>query len=61
MTDIGKVIKITGYRILVLVDKVSCIESVAVEGFITGYVSVGALVGTDLVDGRTLVLTVEGV
>lgn len=61
MTDIGKVIKITGYRILVLVEKVSCIESVAVEGFITGYVSVGALVGTDLVDGRTLVLTVEEV
>ena len=61
MNRIGKVVKITGDRVLVLVENISDIDSVDVERFITGYVSVGALIGTDLVDGRTLVLTVEEV
>lgn len=59
MKKIGRVVKITGDRIQVLVENISDIDSVDVERFITGYVSVGALIGTDLVDGRTLVLTVD--
>ena len=61
MKKIGRVVKITGDRVLVLVGNISDIDSVDVERFITGYVSVCALIGTDLVDGRTLVLTVEEV
>lgn len=61
MNRIGRVVKITGDRIHALVEEISKIDSVAVNGFVTDYVSVGALIGTDLVDGRTLVLTVEEV
>lgn len=56
---IGQVIKITGSKILIEVIPTSNIGQLDVREFTTRYVSVGALVGTDLVDGRTLVLTVE--
>ena len=59
MNKIGKITKITGDRITVLVDETSDIGSVYVSGFTSGFVSIGALIGTNLVDGRTLVLAVD--
>lgn len=59
MNKIGKITKITGDRITVLVDETSDIGSVYVSGFTPGFVSIGALIGTNLVDGRTLVLAVD--
>ena len=61
MNRIGKIIKITGSKILVLAENVSCINEVTVDGFISNYISIGSFIGTNLVDGRTLVLTVEEV
>ena len=61
MNRIGKVVKITRDRFLVLAEKTSDIDAVYVERFTAGFVSVGAMIGTDLVDGRTLVLTVDEV
>ena len=61
MNRIGKVVEITGNRLHVFVGNLSDIDSVDVEKFTAECVSVGALIGTDLVDGRTLVLNVEEV
>lgn len=59
MNKIGKITKITGDRITVLVEETSDVDSVYVNGFTSGFVSIGALIGTNLVDGRTLVLAVD--
>ncbi|MBR0282811.1 MAG: ATP-binding protein [Oscillibacter sp.] len=56
---IGKIAKITGSNILVRVSEYSKVSQLDVVGFTTGYISVGSLVGAKLVDGRTLVMTVE--
>ena len=56
---VGKIAKITGSNILVRVSEYSKVSQLDVDGFITGYISVGSLVGAKLVDGRTLVMTVE--
>ena len=55
----GKIAKITGSTILVRVSEHSKISQLDVDSFMTGYISVGSLIGTRLVDGRTLVMTVE--
>ena len=56
---IGKVTKITGAKILVKINESSLVNKIIVERFISSYISVGSLVGTNLVDGRILIMTVE--
>lgn len=56
---IGKIVKITGAKILAKVSNLSDVEKVSVKGFAMNYVSIGSLVGTNLVDGRVLILTIE--
>lgn len=55
----GKIKKITGSKVTVLVQYSEIVNKVSVDNFILNYVSIGSLIGTKLVDGRTLVLTVE--
>jgi len=57
--EFGRITKITGAKILIRITEVSVINRLCVESFLTSYISVGSLVGTRLVDGRILVLTVE--
>ena len=57
--EIGKIKKITGAKVLLYVTVPSVINQIGVESFQTSYISVGSLVGTRLVDGRLLVMTVE--
>lgn len=56
---LGIVSKITGSRILVKIGDVTEMNSVRMNSFLLRYISVGSLIGTKLVDGRTLVLSVE--
>lgn len=56
---IGSVIKITGATVLVRVTEIAKINRLEVESFLTSYISIGSLIGTRLVDGRILILTVE--
>lgn len=55
----GKIIKITGSKVVVQVQSSDAVNKVSVDSFVLNYISIGALLGTRLVDGRTLVLTVE--
>jgi hypothetical protein len=55
----GKIIKVSGAKATIAVFRVSVINKVSVDNFVLNYVSVGSLLGTKLVDGRTLILTVE--
>ncbi len=55
----GRISKITGSKVTILVQKSDAINKVSVENFSLLYISIGSLLGTKLVDGRTLVLTVE--
>lgn len=57
--DIGRISRITGAKVVVRVDEGAGINRLGVEDFITGYISIGSLLGTRLVDGRTLVMAVE--
>lgn len=57
--SIGKITKITGSKVTILVHHSETVSKVSVENFVLNYISIGALLGTKLVDGRTLVLTVE--
>lgn len=57
--EIGKITKITGSRVLICVTFPVSINHLNIEEFLTGYISIGALIGTRLVDGRILVMTVE--
>lgn len=57
--EIGRIAKITGARILIRVINPTAINRLDVDSFLTNYVSIGSLVGTRLVDGRILVITVE--
>lgn len=57
--EIGKIAKITGVKVLVCVTIPTTIKHIGVDSFITSYISVGSLIGTRLVDGRILVMTVE--
>lgn len=55
----GKITKITGSKVTILVQYSDAVNKVSVDNFVLNYISIGALLGTKLVDGRTLVLTVE--
>lgn len=57
--EIGRITKITGAKVLIQVTVPTAVNHIGVENFLTSYISVGSLVGTRLVDGRMLVMTVE--
>ena len=57
--ELGRLTKITGAKVLIRVTVPTAVHHVGVESFSTSFVSVGSLVGTRLVDGRLLVMTVE--
>ena len=57
--EIGRIIKITGNKVLLCVTQYIAINHLSVEDFTANYVSIGSFVGTHLVDGRTLVMVVE--
>lgn len=57
--SIGKISKITGSKVLVVAEISARLERVGMNNFDIRYISIGSLIGTMLVDGRTLVLTVE--
>jgi len=59
VNEIGRITKITGAKVLIRVTVPAAINHIGVESFLTSYISVGSLVGTRLVDGRLLVMTVE--
>lgn len=55
----GKIVKVNGAKATIAVFFATVVNKVSVENFVLNYVSIGSLLGTKLVDGRTLVLTVE--
>lgn len=57
--NIGRIKKITGATVLVRVTEIAEINQIGVDSFQTSYISVGSLIGTRLVDGRILIMTVE--
>lgn len=57
--EIGRIAKITGAKVLIRVTVAAAVNHLGVESFLTSYISVGSLIGTRLVDGRILVMTVE--
>ena len=59
VNEIGRITKITGAKVLIRVTVPTAVNHIGVESFLTSYISVGSLVGTSLVDGRLLVMTVE--
>lgn len=59
VNEIGRITKITGTKVLIRITVPTAINHLSVENFLTSYVSVGSLIGTRLVDGRVLVMTVE--
>ena len=59
VNEIGRITKITGAKVLIRVTVPTAVDHIGVESFLTSYISVGSLVGTRLVDGRLLVMTVE--
>lgn len=59
INEIGRITKITGIKVIVCVSIPTTINHIGVDSFTTNYISVGSLIGTRLVDGRILVMTVE--
>lgn len=59
VNSIGRIERITGSTILIRVTENAEIKQLDVDSFRTCYVSVGSLIGTRLVDGRILIMTVE--
>lgn len=57
--EIGRITKITGSKVLIRVAEESEIRHLSVNDFSTNYISIGSLIGTWLVDGRVLAMTVE--
>ena len=57
--EIGRITKITGSKVLIRVAEESDIRHLSVNDFSTNYISIGSLIGTWLVDGRVLAMTVE--
>ena len=55
----GQISKITGSKVIINVHISDAVNKVSVENFVLNYVSIGSLLGTRLVDGRMLVLTIE--
>ena len=59
VNEIGRITRITGAKVLIRVTVPAAINHIGVENFFTSYISIGSLVGTRLVDGRLLIMTVE--
>lgn len=59
LIHLGKIIKINGSTIICGVTNSNLMDKVSIDNFSLNYLSVGALVGTRLVDGRILVATIE--
>lgn len=56
---VGRITKITGAKVLVRVTEAASINKLGIESFVASYISIGSLVGTRLVDGRILILTID--
>lgn len=56
---IGTIVRIDGSSIKCLVSNTYSLSKISTENFGLSHLSIGALVGTQLVDGRTLILTIE--
>lgn len=56
---IGKLSKISGNKIIVTVSNEKLVNRLSVRSFNLSYISIGSLLGTKLVDGRLLILSVE--
>lgn len=57
--NLGYIIKINGSSLICSINNTAAVNSISINNFNLNYISVGALVGTRLVDGRILVLTIE--
>lgn len=57
--SLGQIVKINGSSICCLVNNNNAIKNISINNFNLNYISIGALVGTRLVDGRILVVTIE--
>lgn len=57
--SLGQISKITGSKVIIKVYASAAVNKVSVDNFALNYVSISSLLGTVLVDGRILVLTVE--
>lgn len=55
----GNIQKVSGARVIIHVSEDIAVNRVNISQFLSAYISVGSLVGAILVDGRTLVLSVE--
>lgn len=58
-TQLGRITRITGSEITCTVINNELINKVSVDDFSLNYLSIGAFVGTRLVDGRILIATIE--
>lgn len=59
--NIGIIVRISGSLISIKTFSKNSMHSVEIRNFMTNYISIGSLVGAHLLDGRTLVLTIEEV
>ena len=59
--QLGRITRINGAEITCTVTNNELINKVSVDDFNISYLSVGALVGTRLVDGRILIATIEDI
>mgnify|MGYP003290624864 CR=1 FL=1 len=57
--NLGYIVKINGSSIVCSVNNNNALKNVSVDNFNLSFISVGALAGTRLVDGRVLVVTIE--
>jgi len=55
----GNIQKVSGARVIIHVSEDIAVNRVNISQFLSAYISVGSLIGAILVDGRTLVLSVE--
>lgn len=59
VNEIGRIVKITGSKVLIRVTEEAAINRLGVESFVASYISVCSLVGTRLVDSRIMIMTIE--
>lgn len=59
--NLGKIIKINGYKVCCSIYDNNALKDISINNFNLNYISIGALVGTRLVDGRILVLLIEDI
>ena len=59
--QLGRITRITGAEIICTVTNNELINKVSVDDFNISYLSIGALIGTRLVDGRILIATIEDI